>query len=122
MKEINKEQAISRFQAMIRKKTISDKGADTYKEEFEGYYKLLEESYPAVYSVVEDLRKDKPGILIRWRGKNERLDPVVLMAHHDVVSDEGQEWKHPAFEAEIHDDCIWGRGTIDTKCLCNILC
>lgn len=117
MKEINKEQAISRFQAIIRKKTVSDKGEDTYREEFEGFYALLKESYPAVYSTVEDLRADKRGILLKWKGKNERLDPVILMAHHDVVSDEGQDWKHPAFEAEIHDECIWGRGSIDTKCL-----
>ncbi len=117
MKDINNEQAISRFQAMIRKKTVSDKGEDTYKEEFEGYYQLLEESYPLVFGTVENLRKEERGILLRWKGKNEKLDPVILMAHHDVVSDEGQQWKHPAFEAEIHDDCIWGRGTIDTKCL-----
>lgn len=117
MKEINKEQAISRFQQMLRKKTISDKGEDTYKEEFEAYYALLKELYPAVYGTVEDLRADKPGILLRWKGKNDKLDPVILMAHHDVVSDEGQDWKHPAFEAEIHDDCVWARGSIDTKCL-----
>lgn len=117
MKEINKEKAISRFQAMIRKKTISEKDSYGYKEEFEAFYRLLEESYPAVFSTVEDLRKGERGILLRWKGKNEKLDPVILMAHHDVVSDEGQQWKHPAFEAEIHDGCIWGRGTIDTKCL-----
>ena len=117
MKEINNEKAISRFQAMIRKKTISQKDAYPYKEEFEGFYQLLEESYPAVFSVVQNLRKGQRGILLKWKGKNEKLDPVILMAHHDVVSDEGQQWKHPAFEGEIHDDCIWGRGAIDTKCL-----
>lgn len=117
MKEINKENAISRFQAMIRKKTVSDKGEDTYREEFEGFYALLKEMYPAVYGTVQNLRDGERGILLKWMGKNEKLDPVILMAHHDVVSDEGQDWKHPAFEAEIHDDCIWGRGTIDTKCL-----
>ena len=117
MKELNKEQVISRFQAMIRKKTISNKGEDTYKEEFEGFYALLKEMYPAVYGTVQNLRDGERGILLKWEGKNKRLDPVILMAHHDVVSDEGQDWKHPAFEAEIHDDCIWGRGTIDTKCL-----
>lgn len=117
MKEINNEKAISRFQAMIRKKTVSQKDAYGYKEEFESFYQLLEESFPAVFSAVEDLRKGERGILLRWKGKNGKLDPVILMAHHDVVSDESQQWKHPAFEAEIHDDCIWGRGTIDTKCL-----
>ena len=61
MKEINKEAVISRFQQMLRKKTISDKGEDTYKEEFDAYYALLKEIYPAVYATVEDLRADKPG-------------------------------------------------------------
>lgn len=117
MKEINNEKAISRFQTMLRKKTISEKDAYSYKEEFEGFYRLLEESFPSVFSTAENLRKGERGILLRWKGKNEKLDPVILMAHHDVVTDEGQEWKHPAFEAEIHDGCIWGRGAIDTKCL-----
>lgn len=117
MNTINKDEAISRFQKMIRIKTISDKGEENFRDEFRSFYALLKESYPAVYSVAEDLRADKGGILLKIRGRNEKLDPVILMAHHDVVSDEGQQWKHPAFEAEIHDDCIWGRGTIDTKCL-----
>lgn len=117
MKELNEEKVISRFQQMIRKKTVSDKDGNFDKAEFEGFYKVLEGNYPAVFSTVEAQRINDYGILLRWKGKNEKLDPVILMAHHDVVSDEGQDWLHPAFEAEVHDGCVWGRGTIDTKCL-----
>ena len=117
MKEINKEKAIFHFQEMIRKRTVSDKDGNFDKAEFEEFYALLKESYPAVFSTVEAQRINEFGILLRWKGKNGKKDPVILMAHHDVVSDEGQQWKYPAFEAQIHDDFIWGRGAIDTKCL-----
>ncbi|MBQ8503390.1 MAG: M20/M25/M40 family metallo-hydrolase [Clostridia bacterium] len=117
MKEINESLAVERFQAMVRKKTVSAKDGNFDKEEFASFLPMLKEKYPTVFGTVEARLINEFGILIRWRGKDENLNPVVLMAHHDVVSDEGQDWLHPAFEAEIHDGCIWGRGTIDTKCL-----
>ncbi len=117
MKEIKEERAIERFQAMVRKKTVSAKDGNFDKEEFRSFLPMLKEMYPDVFEKVEAQLINEFGILLRWKGKDEKLNPVVLMAHHDVVSDEGQDWKHPAFEAEIHEDCIWGRGTIDTKCL-----
>lgn len=117
MKQINEKLATERFQAMIRKKTVSAKDGSFDKEEFASFLPMLKEKYPKVFSVVEAQLINEFGILIRWKGKNESLDPVVLMAHHDVVSDEGQDWEHPAFEAEIHNGYIWGRGAIDTKCL-----
>lgn len=117
MKEINENSAVERFQAMIRKKTVSAKDGNFDKEEFASFLPMLKEIYPIVFETVEARLINEFGILLRWKGKNENLDPVVLMAHHDVVSDEGQDWEHPAFEAEIHDGCIWGRGAIDTKCL-----
>ncbi len=114
---MNETRAVERFQAMIRKKTVSSKDGNFDKEEFASFLPMLKEMYPEVFAVVEAQLINEYGILLRWKGKSEKLNPVVLMAHHDVVSDEGQEWLHPAFEAEIHDGCIWGRGSIDTKCL-----
>ena len=40
-----------------------------------------------------------------------------MMAHQDVVPVEGQDWKHDPFGAEVIDGQIWGRGTLDTKCI-----
>lgn len=117
MKQINTEKAIARFQNMIRKKTVSAKDGNFDREEFASFLPMLKQDYPLLFEKAEAELINEFGILIRLKGKNEQLQPVVLMAHHDVVSDEGQDWLHPAFAAEIHDECIWGRGAIDTKCL-----
>ncbi len=116
MSEITVNEAVSRFQELIRVKTVSSKDGNFDKEEFARFLPLLKELYPDAFSVLEAELVNEFGILLHWKGKTAS-NPMVLMAHHDVVSDEGQEWTHPAFEAEIHDGCVWGRGTIDTKCI-----
>lgn len=116
MSEITVNEAVSRFRQLIRIKTVSAKDGNFDKEEFAKFLPLLKELYPDAFSVLEAELINGFGILLKWKGKTAS-NPMVLMAHHDVVSDEGQEWTYPAFEAEIHDDCVWGRGTIDTKCI-----
>ena len=113
----SQQRSIERFQVIIRKKTISDRNGDIDKEEFDSFLPMLKEIYPDVFAVVECQLINEYGILIRWKGKNSSLPPVVLMAHYDVVSDKDQDWKYPAFEAEIHEGCVWGRGSIDNKCI-----
>lgn len=39
---------------------------------------------------------------------------VGVLGHLDVVP-EGDGWKYPPYEAEIHDDKMYGRGTMDDK-------
>ena len=114
MSEITVNEAVSRFQELIKVKTVSAKDGNFDKEEFAKFLPLLKELYADAFSVLEAELVNEFGILLRWKGKTSS-NPMVLMAHHDVVSDEGQDWKYPAFAAEIHDDCVWGRGTIDTK-------
>lgn len=116
MAEITVNEAVSRFQELIKVKTVSAKDGNFDKEEFARFLPLLKELYSEAFSVLEAELVNEFGILLRWKGKTA-VSPMVLMAHHDVVSDEGQEWEHPAFAAEIHDGCVWGRGTIDTKCI-----
>ncbi len=117
MVNINKDLAIEHFQKIVRVKTVSNKDDEIYKEEFRSFLPLLKELYPETFKTVEVQLINEFGILVYWKGKSSAKKPVVLMAHHDVVSDEGQNWQHPAFEAEIVDDVIWGRGTIDNKCI-----
>ncbi|TDO71619.1 succinyl-diaminopimelate desuccinylase [Halanaerobium saccharolyticum] len=45
-------------------------------------------------------------------GEGEEI--LALLCHLDVVP-EGSDWTYPPFAAEIHDDKIYGRGTIDDK-------
>lgn len=41
--------------------------------------------------------------------------PLVLLSHLDVVAAESDDWKNPPFSGRLAEDCIWGRGTLDTK-------
>lgn len=41
-------------------------------------------------------------------------DYVAVLGHLDVVP-EGDGWKYPPYNAEIHDGKIYGRGTLDDK-------
>ena len=43
------------------------------------------------------------------------LAPLLLMSHLDVVPVEEDKWTHPPFAAEIHDQVLWGRGSLDCK-------
>ncbi|MFD1031703.1 M20/M25/M40 family metallo-hydrolase [Metaplanococcus flavidus] len=40
---------------------------------------------------------------------------LILLSHVDVVPAVKEEWTYPPFSGEIHNDWMWGRGTIDTK-------
>ncbi len=117
MVQINRERAVERFQTMIREKTVSRRNGEFDREVFERFLPLLKELYPTVFEVVEAERINEFGILLRWRGRDSSLKPVVTMAHHDVVDAVDKDWEHPPFAAEIHDGVIWGRGSTDTKCI-----
>jgi carboxypeptidase PM20D1 len=57
-------------------------------------------------------------LLFTWQGSNPQLDPVLLMAHMDVVPiapGEDDKWQYPPFSGELAEGFVWGRGTIDTK-------
>ncbi len=111
------QKSIENFQRIIRAKTISEKDGNVDRSVFDAFFPMLKEMYPAAFGAVESQLINEYGILLCWKGKKSGLQPVVLMGHYDVVSDEGQEWVHPAFEAEIHDGYVWGRGSIDNKCV-----
>ena len=56
----------------------------------------------------------RSNVVTRLRGRG-LAPPLLLTAHLDVVEADASAWTHPPFSGEIHDGCIWGRGTIDMK-------
>lgn len=104
---------------MIQVASVSRRGNDDLTTIYE-MHKRLEELYPLIHSKLET--KDIDGALLyRWKGKDSKKSPVLLMSHHDVVEAVG-DWKYPPFSGTIADGKIWGRGTVDTKgALCAIL-
>ena len=63
-------------------------------------------------------------LLFVWKGSDPDLEPVLFLAHQDVVPVEAGtegDWTYPPFSGAIapcgegQGDCVWGRGTIDMK-------
>lgn len=95
---------------MIRIPTVADRGP----EAFEQFVVLLEELYPKVHASLERERITERGLLFRWRGAAEK-DPVVLMAHYDVVPANADEWDEDPFGGRIDHGWVHGRGALDDK-------
>lgn len=111
------EQAISRFQAILRIPTISRKDDSTDWAAFDAFLPELKAQFPQIFEHCDCTIINNYGIVLKWKGKDSSLQPVILMAHYDVVPVEGQVWHYPPFGAEIHDGKIYARGTVDTKCI-----
>lgn len=112
----NKDDAVNSLAELVKCKTVSY--YDHSKEddnEFEKLISKLPDLFPNVFNNLEFKRFEVGrALLFHWKGQNAG-DAAVLMAHYDVVPVNESEWSHPAFAAEIIDNVMWGRGTLDTK-------
>jgi carboxypeptidase PM20D1 len=112
------DEEVARFQELLRIPTVSrDNWEDVDTSVFDTWVPTLKRLYPKTFEAGELTMIDTYGILLRISGKDASLDPVVMMAHHDVVPVDPAEWEHDPFGAEIVDGEIWARGTLDTKCI-----
>lgn len=82
---------------------------------FRQLHAMLAETYPLVHTHLERELINGYSLLYTWRGSRQDLEPVMLMAHQDVVSADPAGWTYPPFEGAIADGFIWGRGTLDIK-------
>ena len=111
----DKDAAIEALATLVRCKTVSRYSRDEEDEaEFEKLISCLPTLYPKVFDTCDLKKFDDRGLLFKWKGKSEG-DPLVLMAHYDVVPVVEEKWEKPAFDAIIEDGIMWGRGTLDTK-------
>ncbi len=98
--------------ALIQAETVSSEHQKD-KQKFYAFQNLLREKFSRLFSICE--HEDFSGsMLLRWKGKNALLSPILLMNHHDVVEAPG-EWRYPPFSGKIAEGRVWGRGALDTK-------
>ncbi len=111
--------ALDHFVKAIKIKTISyDKKEKIDYTAFEALHQHIKASYPLVDSLLKKQTFSKYSLLYTWEGTDPKADPVLLMAHQDVVPIEPgteNEWKQPAFDGKIVEGYVWGRGTLDDK-------
>jgi carboxypeptidase PM20D1 len=100
-------------------RTISNQDSAQVKgEEFVGLHEFLEQTFPRVHSTLSQELVGDYSLLYTWKGQEEGLNPILLMAHLDVGPVEPgteEDWTYPPFEGRISEGYIWGRGAMDFK-------
>ncbi len=105
--------SVIQFQTISHEDPKEDK-----KENFKSMQAQLAKLYPLTHEHLTKEIVDGYSLLYTWQGKDPNLNPVVFMAHQDVVpADEHtiDQWTYPPFSGKIADGFIWGRGTMDIK-------
>lgn len=103
-------ETLANLQAMIRMNTVNPPGNEMQVARFlvaalerEGIETRLFEPAPG-----------RAAVVARIRGDGTR-QPVLLMAHMDVVGVEAERWSTDPFGGELRDGYVYGRGAIDDK-------
>ncbi|MCB9282876.1 MAG: M20/M25/M40 family metallo-hydrolase [Lewinellaceae bacterium] len=76
---------------------------------------LLRLHFPLAFNQLQVERIGSGSLLLKWPGRQAKLNPVLFMGHLDVVPADSAHWTHPPFSGTIADGFIWGRGAIDDK-------
>ncbi len=113
------EAAVKHLSDAIKINTVSyDDTAVVNQAAFDSFFTFLKIEYPEAFQQLDDTIINKKSLLLKWKGKNEKVKPIIYYAHLDVVPIEENtkaEWKHEPFSGDVADGFIWGRGTLDDK-------
>jgi carboxypeptidase PM20D1 len=116
---IDRNAIASRLSEAIQFKTVSyQESSESGAAEFARFHVFLASSFPAVHARLTKELVGAHSLLYTWKGRDEKLKPILLMGHIDVVpADSATEksWSYPSFSGRIADSYIWGRGAMDDK-------
>ncbi len=113
---VDDQQVAEHLAAAVRCQTVplDDQGTPD-PDAFNQLHKFLEDTYPLVHQKLRREVINGYSLLYIWQGSRADLEPVMLMAHQDVVSADPTDWTYSPFDGTIADGLIWGRGTLDIK-------
>ena len=115
---ISRAAALAHLSAAIQLKTVSMQTPSANAGAFTEFHALIARAFPRISRQLHKETVGEHSLLFTWQGKDDRLKPMLLMAHIDVVPvDPSTEssWHHAPFSGEIADGYIWGRGALDDK-------
>jgi len=85
---------------------------------FDAFGAMLARRYPRVHEELKRESFEGHGLFYTWQGADPKLDPIVVMAHQDVVPVEGgteKDWVAAPFDGSVIDGKLYGRGALDCK-------
>jgi carboxypeptidase PM20D1 len=116
---VDKGEVTKHLVTALRFKTVSFQDPAKFDASaFLGLHEYLRQTFPRVHSSLIREVIGQYSLLYTWQGQDPTLQPIVLMAHMDVVpaEEEGEEkWTQPPFEGAVAEGYIWGRGALDDK-------
>ncbi len=116
---IDEDAAVQRFAQALTYPTISNDDRSNFDAAaFTGFRDFLETTYPLVHQHMQRTIISGYSLVYFLPGSNPALEPVLFMAHMDVVpvqDDTLADWTHPPFAGVVKDGIVWGRGSVDDK-------
>ena len=116
---VDSEAAAQHLSGAIAFRTISHENkADFQPQPFLDLQQYLKASFPLVHATMTLERINQFSLLYTWKGSDESLNPILMLAHTDVVPvapGTQQQWTHDAFSGRIEGGFVWGRGALDDK-------
>jgi len=108
-----------RLAEAVRARTVSSRtDAALNADQFLRLHAMLQARYPQAHAV---LRREVVGdlsLLYTWQGSDPAAQPMLLMAHQDVVPiapGTEKSWAVDPFAGVVRDGFVWGRGAWDDK-------
>ena len=104
------EETLRHFRALLRFDTSDPPGRELPAAEY------LRDVLEAEGIAVEMLSVDpeRPNVVARLRGDGSQ-EPLLIMAHTDVVNVDPEKWTFPPFSATVDGGYVYGRGAVDDK-------
>ncbi|MCC8035941.1 MAG: M20/M25/M40 family metallo-hydrolase [Rikenellaceae bacterium] len=141
------EQSLDRFAGGIRIPTVgAAEYTEVDLAPFDRFKQYLADSYPRIYETMDFTVINGYGLVFHWHGSGGAGKPILFLSHYDVVpadvegdqdgietvgenvffpDDDRREhpgeyfdrWEYPAFSGAVAGGNIYGRGTLDMKCM-----
>lgn len=104
------EETLTHFRALLQFDTSDPPGRELPAAEY------LRDVLEAEGIAVELLATDpaRPNVVARLEGTGEQ-EPLLIVAHTDVVNVDPDKWIFPPFSATVDDGYVYGRGAVDDK-------
>jgi acetylornithine deacetylase/succinyl-diaminopimelate desuccinylase-like protein len=106
------EETLRHFQALLRFDTSDPPGNE--KPAVDYLQRVLEAEGIETKIFARADAPHRPNLVARLRGSGTK-QPLLIMAHTDVVNVDPKKWKHPPFSATREGGYVYGRGAVDDK-------
>ncbi len=104
------EETLKHFRALLQFDTSDPPGGELPAAEY--LYNVLQAEGIDVEMLATD--PERPNVLARIEGNGSK-QPLLIMAHTDVVNVDPEKWQFPPFSATVDGGYVYGRGAVDDK-------